>query len=57
MPVISALRRLRQGDQEFQAALGYVVRPCVKAKPNKSDLSTKSGLQIESSSWVGGILQ
>jgi hypothetical protein len=27
MPVISALRRLKQEDCEFKASLGYTVRP------------------------------
>jgi hypothetical protein len=30
MPVILALRRLRQEDCEFQARLGYIARLCLK---------------------------
>jgi hypothetical protein len=30
MPIIPALRRLRQKDLEFKASLGYVTRPYVK---------------------------
>jgi hypothetical protein len=32
MPIISALRRLRQEDLEFKAGLGCIVRSCVKKK-------------------------
>jgi hypothetical protein len=30
MPVIPALRKLRQEDQVFKASLGHTVRPCLK---------------------------
>jgi hypothetical protein len=32
MPVIPAFERLKQENCKFKAKLGYVVRPCVKAK-------------------------
>jgi hypothetical protein len=30
MPVIPALRRWKQEDQEFKVSLGYIVRLCLK---------------------------
>jgi hypothetical protein len=35
MPVIPALRKLRQEDLEFKASLGYTVRPCPPAPKKK----------------------
>jgi hypothetical protein len=34
MPVISALRRLRQDHQEFQVSLGYMEKPVSKISKN-----------------------
>ena len=36
MPVIPALKRLRQEDQKFKASLGYTVRACLSQSINVS---------------------
>lgn len=36
-PVVTALRRLRQGDHRLQASLGYILSPCLNTKNTELD--------------------
>jgi hypothetical protein len=40
LPVIPALKRLRQEDSKFEASLGYIARPCLKNKEISWALAT-----------------
>jgi hypothetical protein len=43
LPVIPALRRLRQEDHEFLASLGYIARLCLKNKNKKKKERKEKG--------------
>jgi hypothetical protein len=44
MPVISALRGLRQEGSEFEASLDCIMRPCFKKQTNKNEDGNKNVL-------------
>jgi hypothetical protein len=37
MPVIPALRRLKQKGHELETSLGYLARPCLKTKEKERE--------------------
>jgi hypothetical protein len=43
LPVIPALRSLRQKDCQFQASLGSAARPCLKTKKTKQQMLNEGG--------------
>jgi hypothetical protein len=50
MPVIPALRRLRQENSKFEANLGYKVRSCLKKQSYTSVKNISCG-KVEVKSW------
>jgi hypothetical protein len=45
MPIIPALRKLRQEDCELKASLVYMTRPCLKRRRRKKKKQTKKTLK------------
>jgi hypothetical protein len=43
IPVIPALRKLRQEDYKFEASLGYIVKPCLKKKKKLKRVEVERG--------------
>jgi hypothetical protein len=43
MPVITALRRLRQEDHEFEAIVNYIEKPCLNKKKKERKLTSVYG--------------
>jgi hypothetical protein len=49
--VIPALGRLRQEEHEFDANLGYIVKPCLKKpKEKKSNLKSMASIHVKPTS-------
>jgi hypothetical protein len=41
-PLLSALRRLRQEDHEFEVSPSYIVRPCLKKTNKKTKIEQQN---------------
>jgi hypothetical protein len=44
MPVIPALGKLKQEDNDFEVSLSYIVKPCLNNKTNKKRQKRKKGV-------------
>jgi hypothetical protein len=52
IPVIPALRRLKQKDLKFKASLGYIVRPVSKKRKRKKERRLGWGERNEENLYI-----